>query len=111
MPKPTPSALQGPAPTGGLDPRLQGRARSNNALAAALAPDISEFDPVHHPGVYFNQKQIDTIKRLNKAGPTAAERCIDVLQALIVYFTIFIVGFLIINGLGEMITRLLAANP
>jgi hypothetical protein len=42
---------------------------------------------------------------------TAAERCIDVLQALIVYFTIFIVGFLIINGLGEMITRLLATAP
>ena len=40
---------------------------------------------------------------------TAAERFIDVLQALLVWFTIFLVGFLIISGIGEGLTRLLAA--
>jgi hypothetical protein len=111
MPKPTPSAHHGPAVAGGLDPRLQGGTQSNNALAEALAPDLSEFDPVHRPGVCFNQSQIDTIKRLKTSSPTAADRCIDVLQALIVYFTIFLAGFLIISEIGEALTRLLAAAP
>jgi hypothetical protein len=42
---------------------------------------------------------------------TAAERFIDVLQALLVWFTIFLVGFLLISGIGEGLTRLLAAAP